>query len=65
MRELARRIEEVLSGRQGSNQYQQKVLPQNFGEAETPKERESSAIAANAVDMNRETYRQAKAGAWP
>lgn len=72
--ELARRIEESLAGRRGSNQYQQKglpvkmpdtspviekELPQNFGEAKH--DTESSAIAAKAVGMNRETYRQAKA----
>ena len=49
-----------MGNRQGSNQYQKKGVPQNFGEARTPKERESSAIAAKAVDWNRETYRQAK-----
>ncbi|HWQ74247.1 MAG TPA: hypothetical protein VN441_02935 [Syntrophomonas sp.] len=36
-------------------------LVQNFGEVKTPKDKESTAIAAKAVDMNRETYRQAKA----
>ncbi|WP_041284701.1 hypothetical protein [Desulfoscipio gibsoniae] len=56
--ELARRIEEALGGRQGSNQYQRKEDPQNFAEAQKG---ESRDIAAKAVGMNRETYRQAKA----
>ena len=52
--EVARRIEEVLGNRQGQRTDK---LPQNF--AEVPKG-ESRDIAAEAVDMNRETYRQAK-----
>lgn len=55
---LAQKIEEALAGRRGSNQYQQKELPQNFAE---PPKGESRDIAAKAVGMNRETYRQAKA----
>lgn len=59
--EIGRRIEESLARRWGSNQYLVKELPQNFGEARTAKDKESAAVAAKAVDMNRETYRQAKA----
>lgn len=55
---MARRIEEALAGRRGSNQYQQKVDTQNLADA--PKG-ESRDIAAKAVGLNRETYRQAKA----
>lgn len=58
--EIARRIEESLAGRRGSNQHQQKEAPQNFVEAQSRSERESLDIAAKSVDMNRETYRQAK-----
>lgn len=57
--EIAKRIEESLEGRRGSNQYQQKEVPQNFADAKPGIE--SREIAAKAVDMNRETYRQAKA----
>jgi hypothetical protein len=58
---LGMRIEESLAGRQGQRtDLKPEQLPQNFGEVKSPKERESSAIAAKAVDMNRETYRQAK-----
>lgn len=49
-------IECSLAGRHGSNQYQQKD-PQKFAEAP---QGESRDIAAKAVDLNRETYRQAK-----
>lgn len=58
--ELGRRIEAALAGRQGQRTDLMKPdeLPQNF--AELPKG-ESREIAAKAVDMNRETYRQAKA----
>lgn len=45
-------IECSLAGRQGSNQHTQKI-------AEAPKG-ESRDIAAKAVDLNPETYRQAK-----
>jgi hypothetical protein len=55
---LGQRIEEALAGRQGSNQYQQKVDVQNFVQAEPGTK--TIDIAAKAVDMNRETYRQAK-----
>lgn len=65
--EIARRIEESLAGRHGSNQYKQKeVEAQNFAEAsdmeKIPQREkgESRDIAAKAVDMNRESYRQAK-----
>lgn len=60
--ELARRIEEALAGRRGNptgaNQYSN-GNPQNF--AEFQPQGESRDIAAQAVNMNRETYRQAKA----
>jgi ParB-like chromosome segregation protein Spo0J len=56
---IAMKIEELLAGRQGSNQYQQKVEVQNFAQAEP--NTKTIDIAAKAVDMNRETYRQAKA----
>jgi len=60
--EVAKRIEEAVGNRQGRRtDLKPEQLPQNFGEVKTPKEKESSAIAAKAVDMNRETYRQAKA----
>lgn len=54
--EVARRIEESLAGRQGGDRKSSdNVLP-----LEKPVGR-SDDIAAKAVDMNRETYRQAKA----
>lgn len=56
--EIAKRIEEVLGNRRGQRTDLQP--PQNIGEVNSPKDKESSAIAAKAVDMNRETYRQAK-----
>lgn len=52
---LAMRIEQALEGR---NHRPSKESTQNF--AELPKG-ESRDMAAKAVDMNRETYRQAKA----
>lgn len=57
--EIAKRIEEAMDGRQGSNQHKQKVGVQNFVQAESGTK--TIEIAAKAVDMNRETYRQAKA----
>ena len=58
---LAKRIEEALGNRQGQRtDIKGAELPQNFGEVSSPKERESSAVAADAVGWNRETYRQAK-----
>lgn len=56
--ELGMRIEEALTGRVGRPGKDKAKIPQNF--AELPKG-ESREIAAKAVDMNRETYRQAKA----
>ena len=54
--EIARRIEESLAGRQGGDQKSKdKILPIDMPQGK------SSDIAAKAVDMNRETYRQAKA----
>lgn len=60
--ELGMRIEAALAGRQGQRTDLMKPdeLPQNLGEVKSPKDKESAAIAAKAVDMNRETYRQAK-----
>ncbi|MDD3853486.1 MAG: hypothetical protein PHD40_07515, partial [Syntrophomonadaceae bacterium] len=55
--EVAKRIEEAMDGRQGSNQHKQKVGVQNFVQAESGTK--TIEIAAKAVDMNRETYRQA------
>jgi ParB family chromosome partitioning protein len=69
--ELARRIEDALAGRHGSNQYQRKEECQNFVTplqnksnneiSSGPPVGRSDEIAAAAVNMNRETYRQAKA----
>lgn len=56
--EIARRIEESLAGRRGSNQHQKKVDGQNFGD---PPQGRSDEVAAKSVGLNRETYRQAKA----
>ncbi|MDD3021837.1 MAG: ParB N-terminal domain-containing protein [Alphaproteobacteria bacterium] len=57
--EVAKRIEGVMEGRRGSNQYQQKVDVPILAQAEPgTKTRE---IAAKAVDMKPETYRKAKA----
>lgn len=56
--EIAKRIEEAMDGRRGSNQYQQKMDVQKFAQAEVGTK--TVEIAAKAVDMNRETYRQAK-----
>lgn len=60
--EIARKIEETLAGRQGNptgtNQHSS-GNPQKI--AEFQPQGESRDIAAKAVDMNRETYRQAKA----
>ena len=55
---LAMRIEEGLAARHGSNQFQRKEDPQDFA---CPTKGESRDIAAQAVNMNRESYRQAKA----
>jgi len=55
---LGMKIEKSMPDRKGSNQYQQKVEVQNFAQAETGTK--TIDIAAKAVDMNRETYRQAK-----
>lgn len=63
--EVARRIEEITGNRQGQRtdlkaEIEQAEQPrQNFAEVNKDNRR-SSAIAAKAVDMNRETYRQAK-----
>jgi hypothetical protein len=59
--ELARRIEEALGKRQGqrTDLKPKEELPQNF--AEVKPGIETRDIAAKAVGMNRETYRQAKA----
>jgi hypothetical protein len=51
---LGQRIEEALAGR---NHRPSKESVQNFAQLPQGK---SSEIAAKAVDMNRETYRQAK-----
>ena len=58
--QIARRIEETLSGRQGGDRGNQYTggKAQNFAECQ---QGESRDIAAKAVGMNRETYRQAKA----
>jgi len=60
---LGMKIEEANSGRRGNptgaNQYSTGKA-QNFAENHIP-QGESREIAAKAVDMNRETYRQAKA----
>lgn len=61
--EIAKRIEEAMDGRRGNptgaNQYSSGNT-QKIAENQIPKG-ESREIAAKAVDMNRETYRQAKA----
>jgi len=54
--EIARRIEEALAGRHGSNQHKRKEECQKI---DTPPGR-SDDIAAKSVGWNRETYRQAK-----
>lgn len=58
--EIAMRIENALAGRQGGDRGNQYTggKTQNFAGCQ-PKG-ESRDIAAKAVDMNRETYRQAK-----
>jgi len=56
--ELARRIEEALAGRVGNPNL--KPIRQDFAQLPTPTGK-SSDIAAQAVGLNRETYRQAKA----
>jgi len=54
--EIAKRIEEAVAGRHGGDRKStDKILP-----LEQPQGK-SATIAAKAVDMNRETYRQAKA----
>lgn len=54
--EIAKRIEEAVSGRQGGDRKSKdKILP-----LDKQPQGKSSDIAAKAVDMNRETYRQAK-----
>ncbi len=73
--ELAMRIEEASGVRVGrpkieeeysinSDEYEQKCAEKKvpeLGEFNSPKERESSAIAAKSVGWKRETYRKAKA----
>lgn len=74
--DIAWRIEQVMEGRQGQRNdlllklglpedESESELPQIFGEVKVNKtekhSREVSTVAAQAVGMNRETYRQAKA----
>lgn len=55
--EIAKRIEEAVAGRQGGDRKSKgKILP-----LENEPQGKSADIAAKSVDMNRETYRQAKA----
>ena len=59
---LAMKIEDAMAGRVGNPNFKKKTIPQNFAELEKPivAKGESKEIAAEAVGMNKETYRQAK-----
>ena len=55
---IGRALENTIGNRKGGNQYQNKELPQNFGEA---KRNETAEVAAKKAGFgNPETYRQAK-----